>query len=176
MKSIFKNRITQETEKTMRKLRSTYIDMNANKKHLPNTPYGLFAITIQPNCLIDSVQLENDFKHILCLFYHWLYGSKWTSLKDFQYPFEGLVERQTHGYSHIHFTLDSYNPVDVAIFGGYLKEQFKTLYSKTSLRIKKIYDIKNWQNYIDIFRTQKDQYITKKRIESPILIADYCYK
>lgn len=176
MKSIFKNRITQESETTMRKLKSTYIEMDANKKHLPNTPYGLYAITIQPNCLVDSVKLENDFKHILCLFYHWLYGSKWTSLKDVQYSFEGLVERQTRGYAHIHFTLDCYNTVDVSIFGGYLKQQFRSIYPKASIKIKTIYDINKWQNYIDIFKTKKDQYITKKRIEQPILIADYCYK
>lgn len=177
MKSVFKNRITQETETTMRRLKSTYIDMNADKEHLPNTPYGLYAITIQPNCCsIDSVKLENDFKHILCLFYHWKYGSKWTSLKNNQYSFEGLVERQTRGYAHIHFTLDCYNTVDLAIFSGYLKQQFRTIYPKTSVKIKKIYDINNWQNYIDIFKTKKDQYSTKKRVEPPILIADYCYK
>lgn len=176
MKSIFRNRITQESESTMRKLKSTYIEMDANKKHLPNTPYGLYAITIQPNCLVDSVKLENDFKHILCLFYHWLYGSKWTSLKDVQYSFEGLVERQTRGYAHIHFTLDCYNTVDVSIFGGYLKQQFRSIYPKASIKIKTIYDINEWQNYIDIFKTKKDQYTTKKRIEQPILIADYCYK
>lgn len=177
MKSVFKNRMTQESEKTMRQLRSTYIDMNGDKNHLPDTPYGLFAVTIQPNCCAtDSVKLESDFKHILCLYYHWKYGSKWTSLQYLQHPFEGIIERQTHGYSHIHFTIACDNVVDVAIFGGYLKQQFRAIYPKSSIKIKKIYDRNRWENYISPNKTEKDRYITKRRIEEPIIVANYIYQ
>ena len=41
---LFKNRIIQEDEKTIRKMKSLFVDMNTDKQMTPNTPYGLFAL------------------------------------------------------------------------------------------------------------------------------------
>ena len=94
MNKPFKNRITQEDDITIRHLKSTYINMNEDKKRTPDTPDGAFLISIQPDRYTDEVKLEADFKFILCLYYHWRYGSKWTSLKHLQQNFAGIVERQ----------------------------------------------------------------------------------
>ena len=54
----FRNRITQESEATIRKLKSAYINFNYDddkKKTTPNTPNGLFMITIQPNTYVDDI-------------------------------------------------------------------------------------------------------------------------
>ena len=46
-KKLFKNRIMQEDEKTIRKLKSTYIEMNTDKETTDDTYDGLFFISLQ---------------------------------------------------------------------------------------------------------------------------------
>lgn len=94
MTKIFKNRITQESPSTIRKLKSLFINMNKDKKHNEDTPYGLFSFTISPNNNVDEVKLEKDFKSILSHFYKWRYGTKWKSIKNIQYKFEGIIKNK----------------------------------------------------------------------------------
>ena len=144
---IFKNRITQEDEATMRKLRSTFIEMNADKITTPDTPDGLFFISLQPNSKVDEIKLESDFNFILCLYYRWRYGSKWTKLKNLQHKFQGIIEKQIGNHYHIHFILMEKNIEEVAMFLGYIKQVFKQLYPKASFNFQRVYDLKHCGGY-----------------------------
>lgn len=168
---IFKNRITQETPNTIKQLKSLWIDMSSDKQLAPNTPNGLFAFTLNPNNFVDAVKLETDFKSILSHYYHWRYGSKWRKLKHIQVPFQGIIEKQSNGINHIHITIYQYNIEELALFVGYIIRMFKSLYIKTSYKIKKIYNIDGWHNYISPFPTNKDKFISKYRIEAPTYIC-----
>jgi len=112
---LFKNRITQENKQTIRKMKSLYVDMNSDKQMTPNTPYGLFALSIQPNIYVDSIELEKRFKSILSHFYRWRYGSKWRKLKNIQYYFKGVIEKQGSGVNHIHITIFQYNMEEFSV-------------------------------------------------------------
>ena len=57
MTKVFKNRITQESPTTIRKLKSLFVNMNSDKKHTENTPYGLFSFTLTPNNNIDEIDI-----------------------------------------------------------------------------------------------------------------------
>lgn len=133
--------------------------MSSDKQLAPNTPNGLFAFTLNPNNFVDAVKLETDFKSILSHYYHWRYGSKWRKLKHIQVPFQGIIEKQSNGINHIHITIYQYNIEELALFVGYIIRMFKSLYIKTSYKIKKIYNIDGWHTlYIliclfDMFRT-----------------------
>ena len=140
---IFKNRITQEDETTLILLRSTDIQMNTDKATTPDTPDGLFFITLQPNSKVDEIKLESDFNFILCLYYRWRYGSKWTKLKNLQHKFQGIIEKQIGNHYHIHFILMEQNIEEVAMFLGYIKQVFKQLYPKASFNFQRVYDLKN---------------------------------
>lgn len=145
---IFKNRMIQEDVKTLDKLKSTYINMNTDKTTTPNTPDGLFFITLQPNNSVDEIKLEADFNFILCLYYRWRYGSKWTKLKHLQHRYQGIIEKQKGNHNHIHFILQEYNIEEVAMFLGYIKAMFKKLYPKSSTNFQRVYDINNCDGYI----------------------------
>lgn len=168
---IFKNRITQEAPNIIKQLKSLWIDMNLDKKQTQNTPNGLFALTLNPNNFVDIVKLEKDFKSILSHYYHWRYGSKWKKLKHIQVPFQGIIEKQSNGINHIHITIYQYNIEELALFVGYIIRMFKSLYIKTSYKIKKIYNIDGWHNYTSPFPTNKDKFISKHRIEAPTYIC-----
>lgn len=169
MNKPFKNRITQEDDITIRHLKSTYINMNEDKKRTPDTPDGAFLISIQPDRYVDEVKLEADFKFILCLYYHWRYGSKWTSLKHLQQNFAGIVERQESFY-HLHFLTYTDNMEELAIFCGYMKGQFKHLYPRTSFDVQAVYDINGAREYISIDNPRK------KRTSVAIPITDKMYQ
>ncbi len=166
----FKNRMSQEDEKTMRELKSTYIEMSNDCTTTQQTIDGLFALTIHPNCFVDEVQLENDFKFVLSLYYHWKYGSKWHRLKKLQQPFSGIIEQQSTQRNHIHLTIYNLNIEDVAIFVGYCKKQLKQLYPKASIKCKRIYDIDGWEDYTSPYHSHKDEHWLKKRIQAPLPI------
>ena len=53
--------MTQEDAKTLNKLKGTYINMNYDKPTTPDTPDGLFFISLQPNSKVDEIKLEQDF-------------------------------------------------------------------------------------------------------------------
>ena len=144
---IFKNRMTQENETTMRKLRSTFIEMNTDKATTPDTPDGLFFISLQPNSKVDEIRLEADFNFILCLYYRWRYGSKWTALKNLQHKFEGIIEKQQGNHYHIHFIVEAYNIVELSMFLGYIKQVFKQLHPKATFDFQRVYDLKNCGQY-----------------------------
>lgn len=61
---IFRNRITQENENKIKKMKSLWID-NMDKEVVKGTPYGLFALSLNPNQYVDEVDLERTFKSIL---------------------------------------------------------------------------------------------------------------
>ena len=164
----FKNRITQEDENTLKKLKSTYINMNEDKKLTPTTPEGLFFISIQPNTFTDEVRLEADFRFILSLYYHWRYGSKWTSLKRLQHAFKGIIERQ-EGFYHIHFITYNENMEELAMFCGYIKATFKSLYPKASFDVRRVYDLDGCLDYIGGNKK-------KKRTSVPIVITDRMFQ
>ena len=152
---IFKNRMTQEDAKTLNKLKGTYINMNYDKPTTPDTPDGLFFISLQPNSKVDEIKLEQDFNYILCLYYRWRYGSKWTKLKHLQHQYQGIIERQRGNHNHIHFILANYDIVEVAMFLGYIKQMFKQLYPKSSTNFQRVYDIKNCDEYVSINNQHK---------------------
>ena len=168
---IFKNRITQESPNIIKQLKSLWIEMNSDKKQTQNTPNGLFALTLNPNNRVDAIKLEKDFKSILSHYYHWKYGSKWRNLKHIQIPFQGIIEKQPNGINHIHITIYQYNIEELALFVGYIIRMFKYLYIKASYRIKKVYDIDGWHNYTSPFPTNKDEFVSKHRIETPTYIC-----
>ena len=172
LKKIFKNRMIQEPTKVMRKLRGTWIDSNANKKRSPDTPYGLFAVCINPHCrAIDAVQLERDFRAILSHYYHWRYGSKWLKINaDIQVPFHGIIEKQAGETVHIHLVVQMLSMEELAIFVGYIYEMFKLTYCKTSYKAKVIYDLSKYEEYIKPVVAKKDRYVSKRRIEKPVYI------
>ena len=70
IEKLFRNRIQQEDEKTIRKLKSTYIEMNEDKGTTDDTYDGLFFVSLQPNDYVDEIKLVDDFKFILCLYYN----------------------------------------------------------------------------------------------------------
>ena len=170
MKKLFKNRITQEDEKTINKLKSTYIEMNYDKETTSNTPDGLFFITFNPNNEVDEVKLQNDFEFILKLYYHWKYGGRWFKKKHLQYQYEGILEQQ-HYKNHIHFNLDdkNMNMEELAIFLGYIKAIFKQLYIKASFKFQRVYDIDGLYEYLDINNEGTKQ---KERTAPPIYITN----
>ena len=84
---IFKNRITQETPYKMKKMKSLWID-GMDEKLVNETPYGLYALSLNPNQYVDEVELERTFKSILSHYYQWKYGSKWRTLTNIQNFFE----------------------------------------------------------------------------------------
>lgn len=172
---LFKNRITQENEKTIRKMKSLYIDMNTDKSMTPNTPYGLFALSIQPNIYVDSIELEKTFKSILSHFYRWRYGSKWRKLKNLQYYFKGVIEKQGSGLNHIHITIFQPDMEELSLFVSYILKMMKSFYHFASYRIKKIYDIDGWENYISAEKSNKDGYVSRKRTEPPTYISSLLF-
>ena len=94
IKKIFKNKMKQEDKRTIEEMaRGKYIKMNYNKQNTPNTPDGLWFITLNPNCYVDEVKLESDLYFILKLYYHWRYGNKWNKLKEKQFSFNGIIEK-----------------------------------------------------------------------------------
>ena len=173
---IFRNRITQETDETISKLKRTFIDMNTDKPMTPETPHGLFALTLEPNVKVDSVKLEHDFNSILSHYYHWKYSSKWRKLKNIQNIYWGIIEKQVGGYNHIHITINQFNIEEVAIFAGYIIRMFKTMYSRASHRLKRVYDIKGWNEYTSPEKAKKDKYSTSKRIEPPTYISSVFFE
>lgn len=171
MQRYFKNRIIHEDKKCIDKLKKTYIEMNDDKITTSDTPNGLFAISIQPNCFVDEMTLQNDFSFILCLYYHWMYGSKWHKIKYLQQQFNGIIERQQGQHNHIHITLYNWDIEELAIFVGYIKQQLQTIYPKVSIDCQRIYDLKGWQDYISSGISKKDQFVHKRRLVSPIPIS-----
>lgn len=145
---IFKNRMTQEDVKTLNMLKGTYINMNYDKTTTPDTPDGLFFITLQPNNSVDEIKLEADFNFILCLYYRWRYGSKWTKLKHLQHKYQGIIEKQRGNHNHIHFILQEQNIEEAAMFLGYIKAMFKQRYPRSSTNFQRVYDINNCDGYI----------------------------
>lgn len=172
---IFKNRITQESKQTIRKMKSLFVDMNVDKQMTPNTPHGLFALSIQPNTYIDSIDLEKTFKSVLSHFYSWRYGSKWKKIKNLQYYFDGVIEKQESGLNHIHITIFQPNMEELAIFVSYIIKMMKNFYHCTSYKIKKIYDIDGWKNYTSAKTSEKDRYKSRKRIEFPTHISSLLF-
>lgn len=166
MKKLFKNRITHEDEKTINKLKSTYIEMNYDKKTTSKTPDGLFFITLQPNNKVDEVKLQDDFEFILKLFYRWRYGPSWCKKKHLQYQYEGILEQQNYK-NHIHFNLcdKNMNMEELSIFLGYIKAIFKQLYIKASFCFERIYDIDGCNGYMNHDKI-------KKRTAEPIYITN----
>ena len=164
---IFKNRMIQEDVKTLNKLKSTYIEMNIDKATTPDTPDGLFFISLQPNSKVDEIRLEADFNFILCLYYRWRYGSKWTALKNLQHKFQGIIEKQIGNHYHIHFILMEKNIEEVAMFLGYIKQVFKQLYPKATTDFQRVYDIKNCGEYT------APENNNKGRIAPTLVIGNY---
>lgn len=166
----FKNRLIYETPQMIRKLKSLWIDgMGQDLKN--NTPNGLYAFTITPDRYVDEVELEKSFRSILSHYYKWKYGSKYKKLPNSQTWFEGVIERQVSGIPHIHITIYQYDVVELSIFVSYIIKMFKSLYHKSSHKIKKVYDLPNWKKYISEFPSRKDTYKTKKRIVPPTYIS-----
>lgn len=179
IKKLFRNRITLEKQEVIDKLKSTYIEMNYgetnkyNKKKrkrniitTPNTPDGLFFISLNPNCYVDETTLQDDFEFVLKLFYRWRYGPKWTTKKELQYQYEGIIEQQ-NWKNHIHFKLydEKLNMAELAIFLGYIKAVFKQLYPKASTDFQRIYDVNGCNEYVQPFNN-------KKRTAPPIYITN----
>lgn len=167
---IFKNRMKQETPNKMKKMKSLWID-DMDKEMVNETPYGLYALSLNPNQYVDDVELERTFKSILSHYYQWKYGSKWRTLTDIQNWFEGIIETQSNDMPHIHITIYQQDIVEVSIFVSYIKDMMRTFYHKTSHRLKKIYDVKKWYEYISITPSQKDKYKSKRRITPPLYIS-----
>ena len=167
---IFRNRITQENENKIKKMKSLWID-NMDKEVVKGTPYGLFALSLNPNQYVDEVDLERTFKSILSHYYQWRYGSKWRKLTDIQNWFEGIIETQVKGYPHIHLTIYQFNIEELVLFVSYVKEMMKSIYHKSSHKIKRVYDIKKWNNYASPLPSKKDTYKTKRRITPPLYIS-----
>lgn len=167
---IFENRITKETPNKMRKMKSLWID-DMDKEMVNETPYGLFALSLNPNQYVDEVELEKKFSSILSHYYQWKYGSKWRTLTDIQNWFEGIIETQVNGIPHIHITIYQPNIEEMVIFVSYVKEMMKSMYHKSSHKLKKIYDIHKWKKYISPFYCEKDTYKTKRRITPPLYIS-----
>lgn len=172
MQKLFKNRITQEDVDTINRLKKTDIEMNYNdhkKITTSNTPEGLFFITLQPNCYVDEITLESDFRFILCLFYRWRYGSKWYKRKYLQYQYEGIIEQQ-NWKNHIHFKIfdKNENMEELAIFLGYIKAVFKQLYPKASFDFQRVYDVDGTNSYMNYDKK-------KKRTIEPIYISNIAY-
>lgn len=167
MKKIFKNRMIQESEDTMRKLRSTYINMHEDKKNTPNTPDGLFFISFQPNSKVDEPQLESDYGRILCYYYRWMFGTRWVKkYQSKQFDWRGLIELQDGYHYHIHYIMESYNIEELAIFLGYTSTLFKQLYPKASFDFQRVYDIDGCKGYVDPNPSVKDTYKSKRRLET----------
>jgi len=144
---IFKNRMTHEDEATIRMLRSTDINMNIGKETTPDTPEGLFFISLQPNSKVDEIKLESDFNFILCLYYRWRYGSKWTALKNLQHKFNGVIEKQEGNNYHIHFIMMGDDMVEVSMFLGYIKQVFKQLHPRATFDFQRVHDLKHCGGY-----------------------------
>ena len=51
----------------------------------------------------------------------------------------------------------------------------KSFYHFASYRIKKIYDIDGWENYISAEKSNKDGYVSRKRIEPPTYISSQLF-
>lgn len=167
---IFKNRITQETPYKMKKMKSLWID-GMDEKLVNETPYGLYALSLNPNQYVDEVELERTFKSILSHYYQWKYGSKWRTLTDIQNWFEGIIETQSNDMPHIHITIYQADIVEVSIFATYIKDMMKSIYPKTSHKLKKIYDVEKWYEYTSITPSKKDRYKSKRRITPPLYIS-----
>jgi len=170
LKKTFMNRMIHERSSKIRKMKSLWID-NMDKQMINNTPHGLFALTLNPNQFVYDFELEDKFESILSHYYKWKYGTKWRDLTNIQNYFEGIIETQSDGLPHIHITIYQFNVVEVSIFVTYIKDMFKSLYHKSSHKIKKIYDIQKWAEYISTFETSKDKLKTKKRITTPLYIS-----
>lgn len=166
IKKIFKNKMKQENEKTIEQMaRGKYIQMNYDKPNTPNTPDGLWFITLNPNYYIDEIKLENDFYFILKLYYHWRYGNGWNKLKDKQLSFKGIIEKQ-QGNHHIHLITYCYNMEEISLFWSYIRQLFKQLYPKSSARCSRIWDVAEINEYINPFNTKK------KRTAVPIVLLN----
>ncbi len=169
MEKLFKNRMTQETETTMRKLRNTYLELKTPISK--DTPNGFWAISLQPNHYIDETTLERTFKHILSRYYRWRFGSKYLDIKQrTQANFRGVIERQ-NGYNHIHITMYLYNIEETAILLGYIWQWFKYFYPKASHKFKQAYDLKRWEDYCAEI-SSKDKLVSKRRDIPPIVISN----
>ena len=154
----------------MKKMKSLWID-GMDKELVNGTPYGLYALSLNPNQYVDEVELERTFKSILSHYYQWKYGSKWRKLTDIQNFFEGIIETQHNDIPHIHITIYQPDIVEVSIFVSYLKKMMKSIYHKTTYRIKKVYDIKKWNNYTSPEESEKDRYKSRRRITPPLYIS-----
>lgn len=80
----FENRITQETPNKMKKMKSLWID-DMDKEMIGNTPYGLFALSLNPNQYVDEVELERKFSSILTpplYISAELFGARYTDWKE----------------------------------------------------------------------------------------------
>ena len=162
----FRNRITQESEATIRKLKSAYINFNYDddkKKTTPNTPNGLFMITIQPNTYVDDIVLEHNFKHIINLYYRWRYGTRWYKKQHLQYEYVGIIEQQAGFTNHIHFIIYDWNIEKLSMFYMFITTLFKYLYAKSSFNIERVYDIDKCKEYVSIV-SYKDKYVSKRRV------------
>ena len=165
IKKIFKNKMKQENKKTIEQMaRGKYIQMNYDKPNTPNTPDGLWFITLNPNCYVDEIKLESDLYFILKLYYHWRYGNKWNKLKDKQFSFNGIIEKQ-QGNNHIHIIMFCFNIRELAIFWTYLRKQFKQIYPKSSMRCSRIWNKTEVEEYINPFNKKK-----KRTADSIILL------
>ena len=165
-KKLFKNRIMQEDEKTIRKLKSTYIEMNTDKETTDDTYDGLFFISLQPNDYTNEITLVKDFKFVLCLYYRWMYGTSWYKKYELQYNWKGLVEKQAGNHYHIHFKMYEYNIEKLAIFLGYIKAVFKQLHPKASFNFQRVYDDNGCDEYISPTPAKKDKLVSKRRSET----------
>lgn len=174
--NIFQNRITQEPLSMMRKLKSTYIDMNVDKPKTLTTNNGRWFITLQPNCGVDEVKLEDDFKYILARYYRWKYGSKWIKLKHLQLNWTGIIEKQKGKSNHIHFIINCLDITELSIFLGFIQRLFKDIYPKASHKFEAIYDIDKCLDYINFNDCEKDKHFNKKRIETPSYINSKIFK
>lgn len=157
IKKIFKNKMKQEDKRTIEEMaRGKYIKMNYNKQNTPNTPDGLWFITLNPNCDIDEIKLESDLWFILKLYYHWRYGNGWNKKKnkDKQFSFNGVIEKQK-GNNHIHIIMFCFNIRELAIFWTYLHRQFKQIYPKSSMRCSRVWDRDTVEDYINPFKNKK---------------------
>ncbi len=140
MKKPFKNRRIHENKKTINKLKKLDIKLESDEKMKPYTIYGLFAVTIHPNKKTDAIILEQDHKHVLCLYYHWMYGSKWYKIPITQRPWNGIIEEQIGEHNHIHTTVYEPNIEEFSIFINFIKGCLKTKYPKIDIECRQIYD------------------------------------
>ena len=172
---LFKNRITEEDDNKIKRMKSLKIDMNIKKEMSSNTPFGLFALTIQPNRYVYADELEKNFKSILSHFYQWRYGSKWRKIKNIQYWFEGCIEKQTSGMNHIHITIFQPNIEELSLFVYYITRMMRSFYHSATYRIKRVYDKCGWENYSSAFVSKKDGYKSTQRKESPFYISSFLF-